>query len=110
MSNKLKSCPMCGGEAMIKTLPLGERIYVVCKTCLTSTDFFENEADAKDHWNARHERSCRMEIASNERPGKTIFNQWYVCSECRTPMSPGDNYCHNCGAKVACDWSEGEDE
>ena len=29
--------------------------------------------------------------------GKT---HWYVCGECKSPINPGDRYCHECGQAV----------
>ncbi len=46
------------------------------------------------------ERTCKLVIKTNKRPGKTAFNLWYACSECEHPANLEDKYCSECGARV----------
>lgn len=52
MSDKLKPCPFCGGEAVfVKIVGLG--VKVVCKNCWNESKFYYDAIDAIDAWNRR---------------------------------------------------------
>lgn len=42
----------------------------------------------------------RVEIVDSD-GGRT---HWYVCGGCKTPINPGDRFCHECGRAVK--WGE----
>lgn len=54
MSDKLKSCPFCGGEAeMIETLFCDYKVE--CEKCGASTSYCDSEEMAVEAWNRRKE-------------------------------------------------------
>mgnify|MGYP002625721244 CR=1 FL=1 len=53
MTEKLRPCPFCGGEAAAhKTPGLGGN-YVMCSKCLTSGNNYPTPEIAVEHWNRR---------------------------------------------------------
>lgn len=95
MSEELKTCPFCGGEATLcENL---DYAYVYCRDCGCQTD--ESHVSAKEAiaaWNQRAERTCKA-IPGRMKYGTRVP----MCSECG--YSIGDrryNYCPNCGARV----------
>lgn len=120
MSDELKPCPHCGGEAMLIPADDESPAEVYCSCCWCSV-IKSDTAGAIAAWNARaavddgqfatavHDgeawkraRECRMSPAKG--------GGWY-CSECGVWVAPGPmanatehlapRYCPNCGAKVA---------
>lgn len=55
MSEELKPCPFCGGEAATKSTiyGYGERYEAYCTKCYIGLDLFESEEDAIKAWNKR---------------------------------------------------------
>ena len=55
MSENLKRCPFCRGEARVKKIKLGkQRLFrVICPECLTATHLREEEKNAVAEWNTR---------------------------------------------------------
>ncbi len=105
MSEELKPCPFCGGEARFETYG-GTACAVVCQTCGcgTPTMRLDDGMIAADLWNRRAERACRMEY-NEEWSGDELYpTECYNCSECHYMTSDGmPSYCPNCGAKVVDD-------
>ena len=64
-----------------------------CIECGATTKAYNTEAEATEAWNTRYERTCKW---------KHIEGTWFR-SECgkRYDCVVPDNYCPNCGAKVA---------
>lgn len=52
MPEKLKPCPFCGRDAVIKGSP-DYRYYVLCGKCEAKTRKFTSESDAIKAWNRR---------------------------------------------------------
>lgn len=108
--SELLPCPFCGVPIVYEDCGyVGEVIMDTANTEHEDWCFFNSssgDAFGKpyqwdfDAWNQRAERTCIRVVKTNERPGKTVFNQWYACSECGHPLNPNDKYCPNCGAKV----------
>lgn len=106
MSEELKPCPFCGGEAEIRpvTMPDGNvRQYVSClnDSCGAASGLFGMDCYAVDAWNRRAERTCRIVLVGDQ------GNQNWECSECGAGFEwddmsepPNCNYCPNCGRKV----------
>ncbi len=117
MSDELKPCPFCGGEAdaweyedeqdVLDPISLGyidtrciTWYCVGCESCEMSTSRLSRD-DAVTAWNTRAERTCRMEPA--------VGGGWY-CSECHIWVAPdamanatehmAPRFCLNCCAKV----------
>lgn len=100
MSDGLKPCPFCGGEAIYGKSEASGRVRTVCVDCLASTDWLAGTDEAAAAWNRRAERTCRM--------GSPIDGE-YQCGECghlnketyRADKGwyPPD-YCAHCGAGV----------
>lgn len=112
MTNELKPCPFCGGEAEFYPAACIEQGWYIatvqCVSCAAQVcskpglDRTEQEANdsAIKAWNTRAERTCKM-----------VFNQlagMMQCSECGEYSLLGSwqkkhgglNYCSRCGAKV----------
>lgn len=53
MSNELKPCPFCGGEAGI-VHKSGSTLYVLCPVCYASQGYEETKAKAITAWNRRY--------------------------------------------------------
>lgn len=107
--SELKPCPFCGGEAELRDDgEAGYPYYVQCVECGGMTDGYlhaDRPFGAIDAWNARAERTCRIENTNGE----------WCCSCCGEAVGSDDpwcelftngnaielwNYCPNCGAKV----------
>ena len=107
MSEELRPCPFCGGEAKEFT---GEdaaphRWTVECDSCGAHVGS-DTRHKARAKWNRRAERACRVGCYP---PGYEDNLHYEVCSECGTILTasrPGDrhskraNYCPSCGARV----------
>lgn len=91
MTNELKPCPFCGGEAF-----LYDRLhpYVECSDCVAATAFHETIGQAIESWNTRAERTCHVKPLPLS--GLTEFE----CSKCQGAIRQFSNYCPHCGAKV----------
>lgn len=97
MSEKLKPCPHCGGEAKEFT---GEdaaphRWTVECDRCGAHVGS-DTRHKARAKWNRRAERTCRMGL------GKLHY-EW-VCLACGKHYHWHEirhaKYCPDCGAKI----------
>lgn len=114
MSEKLKPCPFCGGEASINR-PSGRMLFcVVCDDCDANSGYYFTEEDAARAWNSRAERTCHMvevetgELADYSDTDEVIFH----CAACHAERgvfsydedgnvySARPEYCPNCGTKV----------
>lgn len=117
MSETLKPCPFCGGEARIIAKPYEPKVCVGCDddTCLGFSGLgwlYDSEKEAAELWNRRAERTCRPEVCDDGAGAWGVY-----CSECcyrfvgpygsrdlpermaaRRDIMP--HYCSNCGARV----------
>lgn len=116
MSDILKPCPFCGGEAdfwMRQALEAEDyqALIIDCKDCPANMEewvykydvnFIENVEKKKiemfEAWNRRAERTAKVEIYTDDQE-----ELWSIC-ECETDVQKSYNYCPECGAKL--DWSE----
>lgn len=102
MSEKLKPCPFCGGDAVMKIqkhIPNGYDYTPTCHdpSCAGRlTKKWINEADAIEAWNRRAERTAKV-----KRWDGYSEKGWYKC-DCGKGIHEGQNYCSGCGAKL--DW------
>lgn len=57
MSDGLKTCPFCGGEAKLRQVKFGmekiDRYGAVCQACFICLGWFETEEEARGKWNRR---------------------------------------------------------
>lgn len=108
MTNELKPCPFCGGEATLsqdafeetdgfnewavscENVPCRDRIGV-------SSWGYASQSAAIEAWNTRYWRTCTREIID----GTSI--RYSVCSECKSMMDVSDAFCRRCGAEVVDD-------
>ena len=107
MTDELKPCPFCGGEAEIMRTDNGGHIVCLYHNCnAVSPTFYKSESKAIDAWNTRAERTCRAELYDNLQETDGNGDAWANCSECGallcvlTSEQEWPNYCPNCGAKV----------
>lgn len=105
----LLHCPFCGGQAEIHSthdIDTGEidGWFVWCNNstceCAPETNDHFTEAEAITAWNARAERTCRMEYSGGVHEFLSL-DTW-TCSECGCEMydATEPNYCPTCGARV----------
>ena len=52
MSDELKPCPFCGGEAFFHEI-VEYGVKVVCKNCWNESKFYHDKIDAIEAWNKR---------------------------------------------------------
>ena len=101
---ELKPCPFCGGKAELiqdETVLSFTRVRCIDADCFAGYGMvFPDKEKLIAAWNTRAERTCEIIFKSNDRPGKTVCNIWFACSECGYPMSSDNRYCAHCGAKV----------
>lgn len=53
MTDKLRECPFCGGDAMLRNRCMNTQNYVVCENCGAVSKITETESDAIKAWNNR---------------------------------------------------------
>ena len=110
MSEGLKPCPFCGGEArQHAAFARGASdmvgVYVECDGCgaCSKTAWGEGAQErSAAAWNRRAERTCRIEVDVEEVEtdlGMMEVRE-YWCSECYGRMADDDDYCPSCGARV----------
>lgn len=107
MSEELKPCPFCGGEARIIAKPYEPKVCVGCDddTCLGFSGLgwlYDSEKEATEAWNRRAERTCRME--KDDRYSEMYEGPMLRCTRCDAPVpeifTGQYNYCPNCGGRV----------
>ena len=104
MTNDLRPCPFCGGEAhaALAAYASGATAHVVCDACGAKVYGYgrgeRGLRDAVERWNRRAERTCRV-VSAKECGGVGYAPG---CSECGWQMADSmwHNYCPNCGARV----------
>lgn len=114
MSELLRPCPFCGGEARTASDAKGFLHWVYCPECGGQSGYFTGNADgikklAIDAWNTRAERTSHKVRAWEDSPlGEGYGGYVLICSECGEWIAndgedgpdDGPNYCFNCGAKM----------
>lgn len=101
MTNELKPCPFCGGEAEYRCAKYVRTPFkhsVVCLDCFASVPPKDSEHEAINAWNTRVERTCHLERIPYE-PGEYEGMRCSVCKTVDLEMGVGP-YCPGCGAKV----------
>ena len=93
MSEELKPCPFCGGEAELTGFGAPE-YWVWCPNCKASADMHTGMENAIAAWNARAERTCRNIAESDEMSDKS-----FTCSECGARGPYGEGIYHIGGCK-----------
>lgn len=105
MSEELKPCPFCGGNATsygTRKMESGGLTHCLihCDECSARLSA-ETENDAVEAWNRRTERTCRY-----VRDHTGVAGNWFCkCSECGAEFDERmvDRhfvYCPECGARV----------
>lgn len=98
MTEDLKPCPFCGGEAEIRELDCFYYISHDKKECdveAIETFLCESKREAIEAWNHRYEPTCQK-VETLNRDGHEIGR----CSNCRAWIRESNNYCSQCGCKV----------
>lgn len=111
MSEKLKPCPFCGGEASIKIHDYFDdtRLYTPkCKCGAGIVEVFYTEEEAIAAWNTRYERTCQMAYYEPCSGDEYYPTECYTCSECNNTVFTGKpRFCPNCGARVLSEEEQG---
>ena len=98
MTNELKPCPFCGGEAETNVYGATGEWAVKCPCGAEMNIRVYTEEEAIAAWNTRAERTCQRVLY---KPTGVL-----VCSECGAGIPKQlDKYCYlhycpNCGARV----------
>lgn len=97
MTDELKPCPFCGGEAELQDdLWREDKVFyrAVCGDMECQGHYCNywsmTPEEAARRWNTRHERTCCMVY----REGAP------ACSECGRELAYDSRYCDQCGARV----------
>lgn len=100
MTNELKPCPFCGGDAQ-RLKRDGKPTGMAAHCCYTLGKEIRTTEEA---WNTRYERTCEVGIGKGEQIG------WWVCNSCgclfdtvrnlAAKKGAPPNFCPSCGAKV----------
>lgn len=110
MTNELKPCPFCGGEAELFESEESDDVYdpdtlgfldtyyvtvhcVICRSCGIE-GIYNSQDKAIEAWNTRAERTC------NVKPLPLSGFTEFTCSKCDGTIRQLSNYCPHCGAKV----------
>ena len=125
---KLKSCPFCGGEAVLNhghmITATGQYLAnVKCSECgiasrvVWSTDSPEEAVkEAIEAWNRRvatdmnvgdKERTAKVsehDASITDTDGYKYQRSEYLCGNCKKKVLSGDEYCSHCGCRL--DWGE----
>lgn len=108
MTEKLRTCPFCGGEAKLETYG-GTACAVVCQSCHcgTPTMSLADGMAAVSRWNLRVDRTCRIVKSVDKNPA-SYGGLVHRCSSCGKAFPKQFfnngwtrlNYCPTCGARV----------
>lgn len=112
--SKLKPCPFCGSEAELTIYYDFYRFHCPDPECEAHLpdgvvvngigNWHPSIPDAKDAWNTRAERMCKLICHEVEIPDslkeKGVEVLVFECDQCGERMFSDYNYCPNCGAKV----------
>ena len=120
MSNELKPCPFCGGEADLEHYTVGswddpeDRYDVNCLSCLASIESKSTEAEAIEAWNRRADvaknattpevRTAKVIDKSVGRHSISDFDWIGKCEKCGNEIQYSFDFCPYCGVKL--EWSE----
>lgn len=70
---------------------------------------FWNKAE-KHFWELQNAARAAQEMLKEQEPERVEIvdsdggrTHWYVCGGCKTPINPGDRFCHECGRAVKWD-------
>ena len=116
MSETLKPCPFCGGEAFVHILgnEIAKGYYIACDECGAKTRVFGYETEAIQAWNramgsteksSTVERTAKViehDASITDTDGYKYQRSEYLCGACKKKVLGGDEYCSHCGAKL--DW------
>ena len=106
MTDELKPCPFCGGEAETEHCGVGmfSHWVVYCVNCNATIEDINSREEAIAAWNTRAERTTELIVAADDL-GKDLYP--CMCFQCGYTKLDDFwrknhvNYCPNCGAKVA---------
>lgn len=107
MSEELKPCPFCGGEAQTGKSYSG--FYSVeCMNCGMQSGYYDTESEAITAWNrAMGERTAKViehDASITVTDGYKYQRSEYLCGACKKKVIGGDEYCSHCGCRL--DWDE----
>lgn len=92
----LKPCPFCGGKAAAFEPVSGEWVHVLCPSCGTESDYYDDEEEAIEAWNTRAERTCKIKSVG-------LVDEFFIAYDLscgHQAMEDEPSYCPVCGAKV----------
>jgi Lar family restriction alleviation protein len=75
MTDKLKPCPFCGGEASVVNGYCSH--WITCKTCFCGTDVFEELEEAINRWNTRKPMDSIVELLEKvKKYNEDSYEEW----------------------------------
>ena len=118
MSEKLRRCPFCGGEADFWTRKAFESedyqaLIIDCKDCPAnmeewiykydknfSENFEKKKAEMFEAWNRRIERTAKVSNQTFNNSNPYTVGAWIGTCECGELVSYSSKYCHMCGVRL----------
>ena len=100
MSEELKDCPFCGGEAIVTHK--GRIVWIGCSKCPISTHtvWEERQAEIIRAWNTRVEKVCRWTQGQVDDYWTSACDYAFTLTDEGLPAENDFLYCPKCGGRI----------